>query len=309
MDSGEQKRERPDYDQALKRLVLRAHDAFLALVAPDLTFRAEVSPELPAVSRRADQVWLVTRQQAAIDPDSQPGAVQDDELLALFHVEFQTKVEPDIGERTAEYALRLYRREHLPVESVVIYLRPTANVPEPRFVLPGVGRDRMVDTYTVIRLWEVPQERVLEMPEYTLWPLAALMAGATVETTLAVAERIATVAAPLEERRELTGLLVTLAGLRMPRVELLAAVRRNPMIDELLRESSVAEEFIEEGRQEGRELGLREAVRLVLQGRLATLDHALVAAIERADEATLELVLLHAATDSPEQLRSRLGVG
>lgn len=93
------------------------------------------------------------------------------------------------------------------------------------------------------------------------------------------------------------------------------------MIDKLLRESSVAEEFIEEGfkrgiergRQEGeareRDEGVRAAVKLLLQGRFGTLDAALLAAIERADKATLEQVLLHAATDTPEELRARLGVG
>jgi hypothetical protein len=50
-------------------------------------------------------------------------------------------------------------------------------------------------------------------------------------------------------------------------------------------------------------------VRLVLQGRFAALDQDLLAAIERANEATLELVLRHGATDTPEQLRARLGLG
>jgi hypothetical protein len=77
------------------------------------------------------------------------------------------------------------------------------------------------------------------------------------------------------------------------------------MIDELLRESGVAEEFIEQGRREA----LRNAVRLVLQGRFATLDAELLAAIARADEAALEAVLLHATSDTPEQMRARLGLG
>src|SRR5439155_24986578 len=51
--------ERPDVDQTLKRLLLRAHDGFLALVAPGLIWRGELSPELPAVARRADLVWEV----------------------------------------------------------------------------------------------------------------------------------------------------------------------------------------------------------------------------------------------------------
>jgi len=291
------KRARPDYDQALKQLLTRAHDGFLALIAPGLAWRGERSPELATSARRADLVWEV-----------ESGAGE----RALLHVELQTKVEADIGERIAEYALRLYRRDHLPIETILVFLRPAPSVPEPGFGLPGIGRERMRDAYAIIRLWEIPQERVLDTPEYALWPLAGLMAGVTVETAMRVAERIAVAPAPLEERRELTGPLVTLAGMRLPRRALIDTVRRNPVIDELLRESSVAEEFIEEGfkqgREQGREQGMRMAARLALQGRLGALDQALLDAIERADEATLERVLLHATTDTPEEIRARLGL-
>lgn len=101
---------------------------------------------------------------------------------------------------------------------------------------------------------------------------------------------------PLEKRRELTGLLVTLAGLRLQRGIVLANVRRNPMLNELFRESSVAEEFIEEG--------ARWATRLALQGRFPALDQDVLTAIERADEATLEAVLLHATSDALDQFHA-----
>jgi hypothetical protein len=146
------------------------------------------------------------------------------------------------------------------------------------------------------------------------------MAGATVETTMQVAERIASAPAPLEERRELTGMLVTLAGMRLPPQALLDMVRRNPMINEWVRESGVVEVFIKEGLlrgieqglqqgiEQGRNQGLRKSARLILQGRFTTLDQALLAASDRADEATLEQVLLHAATDTLEELQVRLGL-
>lgn len=86
---------RPNYDQPLKLLLTRAHDGFLALVAPHLIWKAERSPELPASARQADFVWEVT------GPDVQSG---------LLHIELQTKVEADLGERLAEYAIRLWRR-------------------------------------------------------------------------------------------------------------------------------------------------------------------------------------------------------
>ena len=59
MQSERSRRPRPDYDQALKRLLTRAHDGFLALIAPGLAWRGERSPELPASARQADLVWEV----------------------------------------------------------------------------------------------------------------------------------------------------------------------------------------------------------------------------------------------------------
>src|SRR5579883_3614617 len=79
---------RRSFDQALKGILLRGHDGVLALVAPDLTFRGERSPELPAVARRADVVWEVA------DAGGQPGGL---------HIEVQTEPDAQIGERLAEY--------------------------------------------------------------------------------------------------------------------------------------------------------------------------------------------------------------
>jgi hypothetical protein len=44
-------------DQALKRLLRRAHDGFLALVEPSLKWVEELNPELPVIARLANVVW------------------------------------------------------------------------------------------------------------------------------------------------------------------------------------------------------------------------------------------------------------
>ncbi|MGH2514497.1 MAG: hypothetical protein ACRDHP_02475, partial [Ktedonobacterales bacterium] len=104
----------PNYDSALKRLLLRAHDGLLGLVAPGVTWRGEVSPEVPATARLADFAWEVMLQ---------------DGRRGIVHIELQTDPDPLIGERVAEYLIRLYRREHAHLRSVVIYLRPSERVP------------------------------------------------------------------------------------------------------------------------------------------------------------------------------------
>ena len=64
-------------------------------------------------------------------------------------------------ERLLEYNVRLTRRDRLPVRSVVVFLRETPHVSELPLVITW-GRDEVMRyAFDVVRLWEIPQERVL----------------------------------------------------------------------------------------------------------------------------------------------------
>ena len=195
---------RPDLDQALKRLLQQAHDGLLALLTPELHWRGERSPELPAVARQADLVWEV---------EDSAGT------RGLLHIELQTKPDPEMGERLAEYLIRLWRRDHLPVRSIVIFLRAIPRVPQPPFVLKWMGSEVPRCHYQVVRLSGtrmrvLPAERVLETPHVGLWPLAGLMANMRPELALTAAERIATAPVTRQEQSELVGLLTRAIGVR-----------------------------------------------------------------------------------------------
>ncbi len=290
------------YDHLLKWSLTQAHDDFLAVIAPGLIWQAERSPEVPAIPRLADLVWEVER------PTGGHG---------LLHIELQIKPEDDLGERLAEYAIRLWRRDHLPVRSLLVLLRRTAKAPTTPFVIRWDGEDDSLRyAFTIIRLWEIPYQQALAANAYALWPLASLMAGASIETTVAVAEQLAVAPLPRQERSDLVGLLTDLAGIRLPIEALLAAMRENTMIDDLLRESGVAEYFRQEALKEGKEAGMREGLRegmqkmviVALEGRFGAVADDLRAAVNQADEATLEAVMAHITTETLDQLRERLGL-
>lgn len=276
---------KPDYDQSLKRMLLRAHDGFLALVAPDLTWRGELASELPAAARRADLVWEVE------DRAGQRG---------ILHVELQTKADHAIGERVAEYGIRLWLRDHLPVRSLVVFLRPAASTPHSPFTVQWGGDERLRYVYDTIRLWEIPPERVLETDQYGLWPLAGLMANVTPDSVLAIAERIVSAPIPAHERGELTGVLVLLAGMRLRTQDVLDALRRQQVIDDILKESSFTEVM--------RILLAPEYARVALEGRFGTLDEQLLDALRDADEETCKAILAHVTTDTLDDVRARLGI-
>ena len=291
--------ERPDYDQALKRMFASAPQGFLDLIAPGLAWDRALSSELPAAARAADVVWKVKR------ADGRTG---------VLHVELQIKPSRDLGKRVAEYGLRIWLREDIPVRSIVVFLRRTKALPASPLVVNWMGEEeRFRYTFDIVRLWELAPEQVLATDHFALWPLAALMAGATVDTMIETAERISSAPLPRSEQSEITGTLVLLAGVNLPFNAIIEAIRRRPMLDEIFEESSVAQWLIERGRKEGSEKGrrqmARDLARLALEGRFGTLHEDLLAALNAADETVLRDVVAHIGTDTLEQARARLGLG
>lgn len=321
---GRSKRPTLDYDVALKKMLETAHDGFLALIAPGVQFEAALPTELPATTRQADLVWAVT-----FDADGSPQRQQ-----GLLHIELQTTARPDLGERLLEYMVQLWLRERrgrrahgeddpiIYVRSIVVVLRPTAALTDPPLRISWADEQRLEFTYDVVKLWEITPERVLKTDYYQLWPLTSLMAGVTAESTVAVAQRLAEAPLPRAERSDLIGLLIVLAGLRLGRMDLSVALRRNLMFGELLKESNFAEVIYDlgreegeakgreegeaKGREEGEEVGLRTSLRLVLEGRFGTLAADVMTAIDALDSGALTEALRHAAIESLEQVRQRL---
>lgn len=285
------------YDQTLKRMLSQEPNSLVALYDAGLAVTAELASELPASQRQADLVWEVTR---------------SDGRVGVLHIELQAYPDAKMGERLAEYGLRLWLRERKPIRSLVILLRPSALITASPFVVPWMESESLRYTFETIELWTIPRERVLETDAYALWPLASVMAGATEASTEEVAERIASAPLADSERSELLGMLVILAGLRLSRVTLLDALRRNPMLDDIIRASSIAEIFRDEGKVEGKIEGSLEATRkmarVALEGRFGALAADTLAAIEAAQEDALMAVVAHVSVDSLEQARARLGL-
>ncbi|HEX8032544.1 MAG TPA: hypothetical protein VF510_01790 [Ktedonobacterales bacterium] len=312
------KRSPSEYDAALKKLLETAHDGFLALIAPDVTFEAALPTELPATTRLADLVWAVTfdagQQEDA--PDGSGENVGASRHKGLLHIELQTRAEVDLAERLVEYALRLWLRERrerraqgevdpaVYVRTIVVVLRPTAALVMPPLQMLWGKERRLEFTYDVVKLWELPPELVLDTHYYQLWPLASLMANITPTSAVAVAERLADAPLPRAERSDLIGLLITLAGVRLGKVDLVAALRGNLMLDDLLKESNIGEVMHDLAVERDR----REALRLVLEGRFGTLPDDMIAAMNQRDGDALAELLRHAGTDTLEQMRARLGL-
>ena len=154
----------------------------------------------------------------------------------MLHLDFQSGPDPSLPRRVLLYNVLLHDGYVLPVHSVVILLRPRAD----RGDLTGVlnyaarpGRGHLNFAFEVIRLWQVPVERLLTSGLGTL-PLAVLgqmPAGRTPDEALPevvarLLERIETEAPPEQGSILLTAAYV-LMGMRTSRERATRVVSRS----------------------------------------------------------------------------------
>lgn len=173
-----------------------------------------------------------------------------------------------ISMRMAEYGTRIYFRERQPVLSIVLYLKPTDHLPQSPFVvtLPN-GEPSFSYSFIVIPLWEIEPERILATPYTVLWPLAVLMQGTSHDLAVRVAQQIAAAPLPMAERERLEGLLILLAGLRMPVTPLAQLLQEDKMLKDIFQHSSLRELLMQEvepekvkaSHDQGFDQGLRKA--------------------------------------------------
>jgi hypothetical protein len=186
----------------------------------------------------------------------------------LVHLDFQSGADPHLPRRLLLYNALLHRHYGLPVHSLVVLLRPSAN----RSDLTGQvryegrpGRGRLDFQFEVVRLWEVPVDTLLAGGLGTL-PLAPLPAVISRLVERALAE----LPEP-EAGRLLTGAFV-LTGLRI--VPELAV----PMFQGVraMRDSTTYQYILDEGRA----LEARDFLLMMGRGRFGEPDAATKAMVQ-----------------------------
>lgn len=291
--------DKPDYDQPLKFSLISDPGGFLDIFAPELKHLETLSSELPEIPRQADEAWKVEL------PDGTSG---------LLHIELQTDPDQDMGVRLAEYAIRLWRQYRLPIHSLVIWLRPAKTLPQSPFGWNWGAEEALRYPFESLRLWEHAPEEVVNTSSYAIWPLAAAMgATVTLETDLALIERIDRAPLSHEKRGELAIIVGAVAGLRIAKEEVtILSERIRAMYEDVLRESPFWEIMFDklnpEVKAEARAEGMRKMAQIALEGRFGTLSADMLSALASADQAALEEVVAHISTDTLEQTRARLGL-
>jgi predicted transposase/invertase (TIGR01784 family) len=174
----------------------------------------------------------------------------------VLHAEFQTDTDENMPFRMADYRLRVYRRyPRKRMIQVVIYLRKTGSelVYQDTFTLENTRHQ-----FTVIRLWEQPTDVFLSSPG--LFPFAVLSQE---ENKVEILQKVARKVDNLSERRVKANLSASagiLAGLVLKEQDIQRILR-----SDMMKESTLYQAILREGREEGREEGIEIVARNLLK--------------------------------------------
>jgi hypothetical protein len=195
----------------------------------------------------------------------------------LVQLEFQASRDQRMGSRLHLYSTFLERRHRLPVQSLLVLLRPEADAPS----LSGEHIRRLPDgevyltfRYGVVRIWQQPLDALLAGPLATL-PLAPLVGipdTDVADVLRRIEARVRQEAAPTTEEQLRVGTYLLL-GLRFPQDVIDDLLRGVGIMAGALKESSTYQKILREGLDEGRALGRAEGR---AEGRTDGLREALV---------------------------------
>ena len=221
------------FDATLKELIEKHPADWLAFFGAQTTASVRtIDADVSTVSAATDKLFLV---------ESDPAW--------LLHVEFQSSPCSGLIERLQWYNTLVRYRHSLPVRSILVLLRPSADSPQ----YSGVWQDRLPDGttylefhYQAIRLWQLPEATVLQGGVGVL-PLALLADVAEKklpDVVRRVAKRLKDEVPERHEAETLWTQTFVLAGLRLPR-SVLDPLFRGASAMSILEDSSALEYFTE----------------------------------------------------------------
>ena len=230
------------YDASTKYLVQVRLADWLPLCGRATTARVEIiNADLATVTAAADRVLCI-----------------HEHPPWLLHLELQASRDPDFIRNLPVYNGLLERQHGLPVRTVAVLLRRSADAPELTGVVQRefLGEEPyLVFRYQVVRLWELPPATFLNggLGILPLAPLGAVLEAELPAVVARMQQRIAQEATP-DEAGTLWTATDVLMGLRYPRalvVQLLQGVHG-------MKESATYQAIVEEGKIEARQEVLLE---------------------------------------------------
>lgn len=244
-------RDTKPYDTAFKDLAEQSPELLLRLVGalpPDAT--------VTVLPREVSTPMLAT---------DQPYEIVSPTEHFIAHLEEQTRWEADVPQRVARYQVILWANYQQPVRTYVLLLTRRGWPTEPLTPYTIQAGDLAVQSsLTVVKCWELSATDALAQGNPNLLPFIALMDGG--QTELEQAARALGRMDDEARKLQLAAHFVVNGGLRYNREYIFDLLGRLTMIPiQALRESSVYQFILEEGREKGLEQGLEQGKRNTLK--------------------------------------------
>lgn len=219
----------------------------------------------------------------SLEPIRADALVLLEAAASVLHLEFQTRPDPDLPFRMADYRLRTHRRYPTKtMRQVVLYLKPSRSelVQQTVFAISGLRHE-----FEVVRLWECAPEAFLAAPG--LLPLAILCRSTNQPETLRViAQRIEAIPDP-RTQSNIAAATSILAGLVLDKALVQQILREAVMRDSVIYQDILAQ-GVQQGRQEGRQEGEATLILRLLERRCGPIADATVAQVRSLSVAQLE---------------------
>lgn len=238
-----------DYDITLKYLSDRFPEHFVNLIFEG--FEGDVAlldRELPTNRRESD--YLVKIKDSGCD-----------EEIFILHIEFQSSHDADMPNRMLSYYARIREKYKLPVYPVVVYLNPDDHGCDIKntFANSIYGEEIIKFKYKVLKVWESDSRMIIDNDLYGLYPIIPLTEHRStddrkcLEVCFDLIQNIDVEDKVLKADMSVcTGVL---AGLKYPK-----KLIKNLMKVEIMRESVIYQDILNEGMEKGMEKGREEGI-------------------------------------------------
>ena len=233
------------YDKALKRLVDDNQEDYARWAMQFLE-----GQQVQVVGKRSTEFTRTSVADAILD------VIMDGEQL-LLHFEFQARNEKNVPVRTMVYHGQAILEYHLPVYSIVIYLKEDGQPPASPMRLSCFGKPTIQFDYAIIDLSEMTAD---DLRQLGLSGVSALMILTQDGATREVAEEIITTLEVSGRGNTLLTayLLITLVFDKKSQEDQQWLQRRWNIMSDELRDTWVYQEILKEGREEGLREGLEK---------------------------------------------------
>jgi hypothetical protein len=292
------------FDQSLKFLLQEEPADFVRFALGDPTLRVltPLPSVLPSRGRDVDGSYLIGW------PPAAPNATASLEERAIAHIEFHRRHQSleDLAVDVAEAQIRLYRREALPVFSLVwgLYGKPRGQVTE-RCTFPygRAGEPGSTCVYHRVNLRAIGWKQLLANAPPSLWPLVALTGDGACDE--AVHEAVNAIEGRAElshgQRADHLAVLWFVAEAEDVPVWVVQAY----LTEDRLMESTLFRRAFEKGEAKGKAEAQAKILIQILTRRLGVLDAAVRERIHATSDLELLSVWVNQALDLTDAEQAR----